>query len=124
MRSLVLLLMLLFVSCSYDDGGSSGGTGKIIDFNYECSANTVSCIGADDAERRSFHQTIEIKCTWDCAINNTGYVDEIPQKKSDPAQHVFTFHKKGDNCWEVYDVATWKCASDQDRNSFGPLSYY
>ena len=117
MRYLLLALLVLLLASGCDSGGSSGGSGKLVQFSFVCKAQTPDCSGADHLMKRTFGETIEMKCTWDCATNNTGYVDTDPQKKSDPAQYIFTFRKVGNGCLEIHDVAQNKCLEDQIRDN-------
>jgi len=103
-----VLGFLLVIGCG-DDGGSSGGSGKVVQFSFECEAQTPDCSGADHVLKHTFGETIEMTCTWNCATNPTEYVDTDPQKHSDPASYVFTFRKVGDGCLDVYDVAQADC---------------
>ena len=118
MRYLLLATLTLFLSCGCDGGdtgefapGSKGGSGDLVEFNFECNSQEVGCPGAARADRR-FHDTYEIKCAWGCALNTTEFRDTGFEELSEPAQHIFTFRKTGDECWRVDNVETNKCGEE------------
>lgn len=119
MRYIILVLLGVLIIISCDGGGSSGGSGRLVQFSFVCEAQTPDCSSADHIMKRTFGETIEMECTWDCATNTTDYVDTHPQKHSDPAGYTFTFRKVGDGCLEVYDVAQKECLEDRYDNRLG-----
>ena len=118
MRSLPIILLAAFniFSCSSGnedfDPWTSGGSGDIVAFNFDCDSSDVDCPGAEKARERWGDGVHEVTCAWSCALNNTDVREPGFEDLAKPARHIITFRKVGDNCWRVYDVDTDKCGKD------------
>ena len=115
MRSLALILLLPFSILACTDGeetfdsGTSGGAGTIVSFGFDCDSTGIDCPGAEKISNPLADNGREVKCAWSCALNNTDFKDYRFEDLTEPARHVITFRKMGDNCWFVYAVNTDKC---------------
>ena len=119
--------MILLLSCSIfacdtagnpeheEFGSTSGGSGEVVNFIFDCDFDDVDCPGAKK-ERDSWGDGVkEVKCAWGCALNTTEYKDPKFVDRTGPARYVLTFRKVGDNCWRVQDVDRDKCGKDLNR---------
>ena len=111
MRSLLFALLCLFLisGCGDDGGGNSGGSGDIVNFSFDCDSPAVDCPGAKVRGRSWGDGVKETKCAWNCALNTTDYKESGFEDLTEPARHIITLRKVGDNCWRVYDVDTDAC---------------
>ena len=116
---MAIILLLSFSIYGCDDGnigefdaGTSGGSGDIVFFSFDCDSPEVYCPGAEKVGRQFGSNSYENKCAWSCALNNTDFKDYRYKELSEPARHIFNFRKIGDSCWEVVSVSTDKCGKD------------
>ena len=123
MRSPTIMLPLSFVifSCSgggEEEFGSSGGSGDMVSFSFDCDSLDVDCPGAQKISNPLPINGREVKCAWSCALNTTEFRDSRFEELSEPARHIFTFRKVGDNCWEVVAVSADKCGEKISNDTF------
>ena len=117
MRSLILLLILSFIAFGCgggeeDEFATGGGSGDVVLFNFDCDSPDVDCPGAAKDGDSWGDGVFEIKCAWRCALNTTDFKEPGFEDLTEPARHIVTFRKVGDNCWRVHDVDTDKCGKD------------
>ncbi len=80
MRSLPVIILLSFTILGCDGGdsgefgyGTSGGSGDVVNFSFDCNSPEVICDGAEIVNRH-YHNTYEINCASElirgrCAVD-------------------------------------------------------
>ena len=117
MRYIPLATLALLLTCGCDSGGSGGGSGDVVEFNIDCDFPDVDCPGAKKLHDSWGDGVKEVMCFWDCALNTTEFKEPGFEELTEPARHIITFRKVGDNCWRVYDIDTDKCGKRIEPDS-------